>query len=949
MKPIQAKLVALAAATACLCSASYAQWDIGCIDPGTQNPYPGYGVEGVGTNLMVNIAGVTGAVIYGDAGTDPPGDDNLPCYVDQRTINIAGRFAFGVGATGTVQDDSPADPANANFRDDFMAYTWGFPDPIGCFAFLSTDGARAFIGGPYSLAFTGVSNRYYVLESTVGDIFIHLVGSVVGDAAVLDWTFTNTNTTTVHSVGMWFAGHVGMFLINASDRNGASAVGVANLQASPFFTTGFKNAYIRIPGQKAMIVDKRFQRNADPGNFPDQVPMMFGQTSSYGGFVIDNGPTPATTDPKTGQSDVSQVDEFVIGDAFFIKGNPDVAPAIGDFVFGDIDMRADPGWIQKYPETSVAPNGGTKRLIQFVRSSWGVSNYVKPYSIVVDAPKLVAVDTQGGQGSANGLRPNPMTLRVYIDNFNYAEVNKEIALNNVSITLDLPQGLTITNGSKTRRITQVLPNSVQFIDFEIEADGLNFGALQYKVTVDDPITQTPRELIGNINVAATPRLNLLSGANLITVPWDFADTSVEAVLAPLTTPADFTVFRWDPQQLGYTVASTFERGRSYFIVVNTDFPNQPLSSNPTVPGDIISGFLQLNLKSGWNLIGNPYPYPIEIGQLVGVTAANPQNSFTWNELVQQGVVSGFLAKYDANTGDYSYVQGNDGVLQANTGYWVYVGTVQDLTVSYPAVFHEALPGSFRGVNDKWTQSADHWRLQIAARTNKTQDSQNYVGRAKNAADAKSNTILEPPMAFGHDVQLSIEEIVDGKPTRLAQGLTSTSARKSWKVVVTTQEASTVNLSWPNLATVPKNVQFRLIDTASGETRNLRQTSGYTFSTSDAATRTFTLEMESGQGGGPAVIGNVVVSGGDRGGNVFSISYTLSRGATTTVRILSGSGKEIFTASRGRADNAGENTVTWAMRDNANRLVAPGSYRAEILAETANGERARRVVPLNVIR
>jgi hypothetical protein len=82
---------------------------------------------------------------------------------------------------------------------------------------------------------------------------------------------------------------------------------------------------------------------------------------------------------------------------------------------------------------------------------------------------------------------------------------------------------------------------------------------------------------------------------------------------------------------------------------------------------------------------------------------------------------------------------------------------------------------------------------------------------------------------------------------------------------------------------------------------------------------------------------------------MTISYALSADALVSVRVLSGSGKEVFTVSRGRADNAGENQVIWNLRDNANRAVAPGAYRVEILAETPNGERVRKIVPVNVIR
>ena len=69
----------------------------------------------------------------------------------------------------------------------------------------------------------------------------------------------------------------------------------------------------------------------------------------------------------------------------------------------------------------------------------------------------------------------------------------------------------------------------------------------------------------------------------------------------------------------------------------------------------------------------------------------------------------------------------------------------------------------------------------------------------------------------------------------------------------------------------------------------------------------------------------------------------------TVRILCSTGREVFTVSRGRSEGAGENSVTWNLQDNANRAVAPGVYRVEILAETPSGERVRRIVPVNVVR
>ncbi|MCC6686072.1 MAG: hypothetical protein IT205_03655, partial [Fimbriimonadaceae bacterium] len=79
-----------------------------------------------------------------------------------------------------------------------------------------------------------------------------------------------------------------------------------------------------------------------------------------------------------------------------------------------------------------------------------------------------------------------------------------------------------------------------------------------------------------------------------------------------------------------------------------------------------------------------------------------------------------------------------------------------------------------------------------------------------------------------------------------------------------------------------------------------------------------------------------------------INYTLSAEAMTTIKIMN-NGKEVYSFHRGRSDIAGQNQVSWNLRDSANRAVAPGTYQVEIRAETSNGEVVRKIVPVNVVR
>ncbi len=919
-------------------------WGFQCIDPDNMMPRSDdYAVMGIGSALM--------RVHHGLSGTTTYGGQNGPCYGPTAvTLNMRGRIGFMYGSDGSIQDQYPADPANSSFSDNFMTLTVGMPaDPGGHYSYVTTtkNGTRTLYGAnPLSLAFVGASNRYWYSQSTNDNVFVQLRCDVVGDAARLQWTLTNLDADPAN-LGLWFGAIIGM-LTNpfdfVVDRNGANQSGLG----LPTLTRAFsaKEGHLVLPVGKPPRTEQRLVRAIDPANFPRFFDWQFGQTAGFG-WRIDNGATEATKDLQ-GNSDATEAAENVFGNGeVFVLGGPGGDPTFPDFIFGDVFWLDNPGFIQKFAETPVPGNGGQRTIVQYLRTNWGVSNYALPYAVVVDAPQLVAYDAD----NVNSLRPNPMAIRVYVDNYGYGVINQEFPLEDVKVKLTLPQGINLAPGEVAEKIIpRVEPKQIVSVDFNIEADGIEFGNLEYTVVVD-PFPGNPnnrKTLRGVVRVATTPRVNLVEGANLITVPWQFQDTSWEAILG-LQTPIDFTAYKWDPEQNGYVVSTNAERGRAAWIVTNADLGSWVLQSNPQLPPDLINGAPVINLESGWTHVGNPYPYSVPLGQIVGVSASNPQQSYTWAQLVQQGIVNGAVVFWDTANQDYVFVQGSDELLLANRGYWVHINTIEDVAIRYPEVFIPFLPGSFRSSNERWVQTDKQWRLQLAVRSAKSHDSQNYLGFAKTAADARILRLVEPPISPVHDVQLAIEETVNGRPMRLAQSLTEKATRRAWKVFVSNSQPGAVTITWPNLSTVPKNLQFRITDLATNETRNLRQASGYTYNVDGPSMREFRLEVSPGVPA-KAVIGNVVVSRAGRAANApFAISYTLSTEAATTVRILSGAGREVFTVTRGRADRAGENSVTWTLKDNANRTVAPGSYRVEILAETVNGERVRRIVPINVVR
>ena len=578
---------------------------------------------------------------------------------------------------------------------------------------------------------------------------------------------------------------------------------------------------------------------------------------------------------------------------------------------------------------------------------WGVSNYARPFTAVVDAPKLIAT----AENDVNAFTPNPYTLRVYIDNTRgYSTIDKEIPIENARVEVDLPPGMTDVNDATKNQIVKYIPlispRTIKYVDFQVRIDRDVNGFQPYTVKISTP-TGASKLMTGTINVASTPRLRLAPSANLVTSPWTYSNSSWEAILG-LQVDQDFQAFTYDAQQNEYVIQTGPQRGKGTWIINNGVQNTFTLQGAPSEPTDLTTGSPLIQLQPGWNLVGNPYNFSIQLGQMIGVDSSNPAQSYSFSELVSQGIIAPALAYYDAEspTPEYRYIQDNADSLIPNRGYWLFVNGAKYITLRFPPVLEPFLP---KRSSSDWVQSDKQWRLQLAARNEQQVDSQNYVGVAKSAKDAKILRMNKPPVVpVAGAVSLSIRQDVNGQPTKLAQSLAEAPGRMSWDIDVYSKQAGNVTVTWPNLNSVPKSYQFRLVDLATGTTRNLRRASGYTFAAAERATRSFRLEAQPGSTE-RAMIGSIIATRSDRSSNSpLAISYTLASDATTTIRILRG-GQEVYVATRARADRAGENTVIWNLRDAANRAVAPGAYTVELTAESSTGDRVRKLYPVNIVR
>lgn len=945
---------------------AHAQWDFECIDPNNTAPFSAdYGTTGLIDELVGISVGVSGTVTYGGTAG--------PCYNPAVTMTAAGSFAFGAGTTGSVQTD----------KDDLMAYTFGWiGEPVGDFTY-----ARLVVGtgdglansmpigaSGYRITYTGASKRYGVAiwDNTVNSVAVEveLQYRIIGDAVRMRWRCFNLSTApTMIGMrwGMTPAMHFQNGIVDATGYNMANWPTGTN--QNPFggkFIDGYTGFSV-VPTLKPMRTEKKFVLS-NP-NYPAYIKTLFGQQDNVG-LRVDNFATDGVNDADATDLCIFANRRYFPGQGI-LSNSDDGNRTMSTNLFGDPtglvtenDIPiSNPAILQEFPQKSVDGNGGFRDIVHYIRGNFTRGFYIDPYTLLLDAPTVINYQGSVTDGTQE---PNPFPVQAWFDN-QYADIDKEIDVHDVRFTLDLPHGLSFdpsdpdfanaeqdptTGDWKIVKTLGVIgANQIAGVNWKVVSDGKTYGDLPIKVTAE-PIPGPTRSFTQTIRVASTPTYTFNPGSNLISIPYKLGDSSLDSTLG-LLTGRDYVAYAWDADLRGYVPTTSIQRGQGLWIVPTNDLGTITLN-NAAFPTDVDTGGLLISLKKGWNLIGNPYNYPIQLGQIVGVAEDAPENALTWHQLVQNGFVNSSLSYWQADAslpdgGSYQYISDESDSMTPHVGYWIFVNTFGAVRLSMPALYQEQLITSARTPNPVWKNSDRQWRLQLSARSTHGFDSTNYVGVTTDAKKAQALEIPKPPMSPTGKLELAVVDPNAKSSSRLAQEFTDRVAKKDWQLQVNAKEAGDVTVTWPNAGSLPRNVRFVLTDPVSGQKFDLRSTSGYTFKMAQPGTRELTLSMVPGGSLRP-VIGDVEVtrSGRDVSGPV-TISYSLSADALVSVRILAANGKEVYQVSRGRSDGTGQNSVTWMLRDSANRAVAPGTYKVEIMAETPTGERVRKIVPVNVIR
>lgn len=610
------------------------------------------------------------------------------------------------------------------------------------------------------------------------------------------------------------------------------------------------------------------------------------------------------------------------------------------------------------------------------------------------------------------LTPNPITIYGDVFNRKLQSPLFNVDLTDVNMSLVLPTGLSFATNPDTNQIdVSARPIGTVTGDTDVvarwyaQANGDVSGVLTYQVAASARQIGA-RTVTRAITIPATPLHPVTNaGYQIIGLPFEFdpiasnngdPTTILNALAPPALRETTSLLFEAVPtpddpiNQVLYIPTTQIRRGYGYFYrpaVSRVIFaagarpssrqadPTEPTIANPNQPGP---QQIQVPLRRGWNLISNPYVYPIPASYLrlrttPGGIGGPVEGGSNLLDAVNNGLVRGTLFSYDPVRKTYDIPSDlRTATLDPWVGYWLYVNSDLELIYTRPTQHNSVVLPPTGGVDIPYTRAqkgglftsgralvqnprADEWKLQLLAlRGDGNGDRATVVGVSRTVKPGDA-AILKPPIPVDDYVYVGLVKGDNGGNGRYAQIIQSATAGgtlRTWDLDVRSDTDGPATLLWPNASALSRKVSLKLKDMVTGKIVDLRSRSSLRVDLRKNEPHRFQL-IASGLKSVPLNISNLRTVGGGRAqqsaGSSFEFAFALSQDAEVTGRVTTFGGREVARLASGRSTPAGESRLKWNGRAASGATIAPGTYKVEITARGEDGETRRISVPFTSLR
>jgi hypothetical protein len=450
-----------------------------------------------------------------------------------------------------------------------------------------------------------------------------------------------------------------------------------------------------------------------------------------------------------------------------------------------------------------------------------------------------------------------------------------------------------------------------------------------------------------IDIPALPDVPFAAALDMVSFPFSFSNTDPATALG--LRPLDFDLLRWSTRYNDYEVVSAVRPGEGYWFRLQKDTVLHLQGAKQVLAP---TGFYEVPLQRGWNQIGTPFLMRSRWADVMVIStdagdpeALIPLNIDVASDLQHQWVLP-TLYRYNKRTQAYEWDENLSSDILPYTGYWV--KCLRDkISLLLPTPATRAARVATAG---RAGLGSGGWKQRIVVSDGVHVDDRNYLGVSPMAADGYDLRDVEKPPASRGGASAGFVHTDWGIHSGLyAQDVQAAAqGKKQWQFRVSGQPNTNVTLSWPDIATLPRNVELYVSDGATGQRQALRQRASLRINTGETGTRVVTFVSEPKTAGGLLRIVNTSVRS-RAGGQTATIGFSASQDATFRVRIMRADGSYIRDLVTRDVASGSPVNVTWDYRDSRGASVPAGLYNIVISGVTSDGQTATQTVPHLVIR
>lgn len=293
---------------------------------------------------------------------------------------------------------------------------------------------------------------------------------------------------------------------------------------------------------------------------------------------------------------------------------------------------------------------------------------------------------------------------------------------------------------------------------------------------------------------------------IFTYPFD-GTNSIATVFDELTgePKKDYRILKYENATawVDFPSFTSFTRGVGYFVNVKTSKAVK-LSSGLVAPSNTKSDLFKINLKQGWNMIGNPYLSNIAWADVVAFNSLTGQSA---DFLTYDGATNSYVKKTSA--------------IEPFTGGFVFIAAAKN-DVSIP-FFGQTTPGG-RTYEEQFNDN--DWSLPIVLEQNGMRNEFGGIGMHANARESYDDFDRVNPPFIGDfaEINFSHPEHFSG---RFAKDVVPSREGNIWSFKVETSEEGMATLQW-DATSIPD--ELYLFDELLQLPVNMREIQQYTFDT-----------------------------------------------------------------------------------------------------------------------